>query len=147
METYILFFSGNFKTRKELELFTAGSFITIPSIFSIKFIIEKRESLIAIFSSDLEEELLMEQIRTTLENEPIKFYFLFNIKSIMDQKLPDEIKNMIYNEIPQDSVFFIEVFTKDEDDFDIDEILEKIEKNGIESLTKAEKYFLDHFKK
>jgi len=147
METYILFFSGNFKTRKDLELFTAGSFIKIPSIFSIKYIIEKRESLIAIFSSELEEEQLKEQISVTLEEEPIKFYFLFNIKSVIDQKLPKEIMTMIYNEIPRDSVFFIEVFTKDEDDFDIDEILEKIEKNGIESLTKSEKYFLDHFKK
>ena len=147
METYILFFSGNFKTRKELELFTAGSFITIPSIFSIKFIIEKRESLIAIFSSELEEELLKEEIRVALEEEPIKFYFLFNVKSIIYQKLPEEIITIIYKEIPKESVFFIEVFTKDEDDFDIDEILEKIEKNGIESLTKAEKYFLDHFKK
>lgn len=147
METYVLFFSGNFKTRKELELFTAGSFITIPGIFSIKFIIEKRESLIAIFDSELEEELLKDQIRISLENEPIKFYFLFNLKSIIDRKLPEEIMNIIYNEIPKDSIFFIEVISKDEDDFDIDEILEKIEKNGIKSLTKAEKHFLDHFKK
>jgi len=147
METYILFFSGNFKTRKELELFTAGSFIKIPSIFSIKFIIEKRESLIAIFSSELDSELLKEEIRVGLENEPIKFYFLFNIKSLVDQKIPEEILVMIHNEIPKDSVFFIEVFARDEDDFDIDEILEKIEKTGVESLTKAEKYFLDHFKK
>jgi len=147
METYILFFSGNFKTRKELELFTAGSFIKIPSIFSIKYIIEKRESLIAIFSSELEDELLKVEIIEALKDEPLKFYFLFNIKSIIDQKLPEEIITIIHNEIPRDSVFFIEVFTKEDDDFDIDEILEKIEKNGIESLTKAEKYFLDHFKK
>ena len=147
METYILFFSGNFKTRKELELFTAGSFIKIPSIFSIKYIIEKRESLIAIFSSELDDELLKVEISEALKDEPLKFYFLFNIKSIIDQKLPEEILTMIHNEIPRDSVFFIEVFAKDDDDFDIDEILEKIEKNGIESLTKAEKYFLDHFKK
>lgn len=147
METYVLFFSGNFKTRKELELFTAGSFIKIPSIFSIKYIIEKRESLIAIFSSELEDELLKVEISEALKDEPLKFYFLFNIKSIIDQKLPEEIITMIHNEIPRDSVFFIEVFTKDDDDFDIDEILEKIEKKGIESLTKAEKYFLDHFKK
>lgn len=147
METYILFFSGNFKNRKDLELFTAGSFIKIPSIFSIKFIIEKRESLIAIFSSELDEDMLKEDIRVALDDEPVKFYFLFNIKSIVDQKLPEEIITMIRKESPKDSVFFIEVFTRDEDDFDIDEILEKIEKKGIESLTKAEKYFLDHFKK
>jgi hypothetical protein len=147
METYILFFSGNFKTRKDLELFTAGSFITMPSIFSIKFIIEKSESIIVIFNSELDTEQLKDNLRVFLENETIKFYFLFNLKSIIDQKLPEEIMNMIYNETPKDSVFFIEVFNKDISDFDIDEILEKIEKNGIESLSKAEKYFLDHFKK
>lgn len=147
METYILFFNGNFKSRKDLEIFTAETFITSSSISSIKYIIEKRGSIIIIFNSQLDEEEIKEEIRTIFLDEPIKFYFLFNIKSLLDIKIPEEIKTMIYNEIPKDSVFFIEVFTRDADDFDIDEILEKIEKNGIKSLTKSEKNYLDNFKK
>jgi len=146
METYILFLNAAFKNKKEFENFTLKTFVTIPGIYSIKYLFENREFIVIMFNSEESVETLLDSIRTSLSYDVSKFYFLFNKKSVLDISLPPEIIMLIENEIPQESVFFIEVFHVDEINFDINEILEKIEKNGLESLSKEEKKFLDDFK-
>lgn len=145
METYILFLSGGFSTRKELDHFTTSVFVGMEGIFSIKYIFEKKDYLIVVFDSELDEDLLLGELQRTLFDETIKLYFLFNIRSMIGHKMPEEIKAMVDNNIPKDSVFFIEIFTRE--DYDIDDLLDKIEKHGIESLTSGEKKFLDSFEK
>lgn len=145
METYILFLNGNFDDRKELEDFTSKSFVALTNVHSIKYLIEKNKSLVIIFDSDLDEGELLKDLDKVLSDESIKLFFLFNIKTMIGLKMPPEISKMMYNTIPRDSVFFIEII--DREDYDIDELLEKIDNLGIESLTKNEKKFLDNFKK
>ena len=145
METYILFLNCNFEDRKDLEDFTSKSFVSMVNIHSIKYIIEKNKSLVVVFDTDLDEGELLKDLDKVLSDESIKLFFLFNIKSMIGIKMPNEISKMMYDSIPKDSVFFIELINRE--DYDIDEILEKIDNLGLESLTKDEKKFLDSFKK
>ena len=144
METYILFLNGNFENRKELEDFTSHSFVSMVNVHSIKYIIEKNKTFTVIFDSDLLKEDLIKDLDKVLSDESIKLFFLFNIKDMIGIKMPNEISKMIYDVIPKESVFFIELINRE--DYDIDEILDKIDNLGLESLTKDEKKFLDNFK-
>ena len=61
--------------------------------------------------------------------------------------LPAQVKDFIFKPAEEDSIMRIEYtkHTKENPSMDLDELLEKIEKMGIESLTPEEKNFLDNF--
>ena len=57
--------------------------------------------------------------------------------------LPDSLSEFIFK--PKDSTNFKFTVKTIEEKFDLDELLEKIKNQGIDSLTEDEKNFLDRF--
>ena len=146
MNTYILVFSGNALSRDELDQQLTMDLLNTEHIFSLRYVLEKWESIILVFDSDFTKKELGKTLKSLMGKLPIKFYLLFNKKNTMFYELPPGMVDIINKEIPKESVLYVEVFIKEEE-LKIDDILDKIEKFGIESLTKKEKNFLDNFKK
>lgn len=146
MNSYFLYISSIFKDRSEIESF-CGLFIEeVKSINSMKVIIDNVSTIILVFDSETENEKVSEEINKFLITLDIKMSFLFDVKSLINIKIPDEVKNIIFTKTPDDSILFMEIttFVKEHN---LDDILEKIDRLGIKSLTKSEKKFLDNFKK
>lgn len=146
MNTYILFLNGFFTQRKDIEEFSNNLIDGLKVVTSMKVVIENKESVIIIFDSELEDKLLSEKVISMLSDSEVKLSFLFNSNNMIGSKIPEEVRDLIFSETPSDSILFIEIMAI-ERDYNLDEILDKIEKQGIKSLTKDEKKFLDNFKK
>jgi hypothetical protein len=87
--------------------------------------------------SDLEDLLDIEQIN---------FYFLFERASVVSVFLPETIKDFIFKPLENENVK-LKITANRNQKYDLDDILEKIENGGIDSLTPEEKKFLDDFGK
>ena len=83
--------------------------------------------------------------------EDVKFYFLFERESIYSANLPIQLKDFMFKPNEEHSSLRLEYNKNKEGDvdenMDLDNILEKIEEQGIDSLTPDEKKFLDSFQK
>ena len=82
--------------------------------------------------------------------EDVKFYFLFERESIYSANLPIQMKDFMFKPSEEYSSLRLEYNKKDKteefnESMDLDNILEKIEQEGIDSLTPDEKKFLDSF--
>lgn len=145
MKTFILFLYGMFDDSEDLEFFCTDVFGEVPKISSVRYIIEKSENVIIIFDSDEDYQTLSNELFEVLSNENVKFYFMFDRDTLVTAHLPNEVKDFIFKPEPTDKSISIE-YTKPENNImDLDQVLEKIEKTGIESLTLEEKNFLDNF--
>ena len=78
-----------------------------------------------------------------LRNENIKFYFIFERDSIVIAHLPKDVKDFIFKPFSESTMMLLD-FHKPES-MNLDQLLDKIEKMGVESLTPEEKNFLDNF--
>lgn len=146
MTTYLLFLNGFFKTRKDIEEFSNDFVEGVSTTYSLKVFIENKESIILIFDSDDDVEILRNNINEFLSKNEIKSSFMFKKDDLQMVRLPEEVQEIIFSNSPIDSILFLEIMAI-EKEYNLDEILDKIEKNGIQSLTKDEKKFLDNFKK
>lgn len=146
MTTYLLFLNGFFKTRKDIEEFSNDFVEGVSTTHSLKVFIENKESIILIFDSDDDVEILRNNINGFLSKNEIKSSFMFKKDDLQMVRLPEEVQEIIFSSSPIDSILFLEIMAI-EKEYNLDEILDKIEKNGIQSLTKDEKKFLDNFKK
>lgn len=146
MTTYLLFLNGFFKTRKDIEEFSNDFVEGVSTTHSLKVFIENKESIILIFDSDDDVEILRNNINEFLSKNEIKSSFMFKKDDLQMVRLPEEVQEIIFSNSPIDSILFLEIMAI-EKEYNLDEILDKIEKNGIQSLTKDEKKFLDNFKK
>lgn len=146
MTTYLLFLNGFFKTRKDIEEFSNDFVEGVSTTHSLKVFIENKESIILIFDSDDDVEILRNNINEFLSKNEIKSSFMFKKDDLQMVRLPEEVQEIIFSSSPIDSILFLEIMAI-EKEYNLDEILDKIEKNGIQSLTKDEKKFLDNFKK
>lgn len=146
MTTYLLFLNGFFKNRKDIEEFSNDFVEGVSTTHSLKVFIENKESIILIFDSDEDVEILRNNINEFLSKNEIKSSFMFKKDGLQMVRLPEEVQEIIFNNSPVDSILFLEIMAI-EKEYNLDEILDKIEKNGIQSLTKDEKKFLDNFKK
>lgn len=146
MTTYLLFLNGFFDDRKGIEDFSNDFVEDVLTVTSLKVFIENKESIIIIFDSEEEIESLSNNINSFLSKNEIKSSFMFKREGLQMVRLPHEVQEIIFNESPAESILFLEIMAI-EKEYNLDEILEKIEKNGINSLTKDEKKFLDNFKK
>lgn len=142
----MLFVYGTFEDHEEVEFFCMEVMANLPSIQSLRYVIEGQQNIIVIFDSSVDEKTLREEINEAMVNHTVKFYFLFKRDHLLLSYIPNEVRDFIFK--PSNENFALRVeFIKKENDFDLNEVLEKIEKDGIESLTPDEKNFLDNFDK
>jgi len=149
MGSYILFIFGAFEDHDDLEFFCLEHFTKV-SESGIKFVIESGGNCVIIFDTEKDKETLSKDVKETLSIEHIKFYLMFEKDKVFLAELPENLNNFIF--IPaetedDDSIPFKIKITYIDTNYDLDDILDKIQVTGIESLTEGEKKFLDEFGK
>lgn len=117
-----------------------------PVIKTVRFVIENSQNVIVIFDSDVDVKRLSQELFSILTTDNIKFYFIFDRDSLVTAHLPKEVKDFIFKPSNDNTIMKLE-YQKNNDDIimDLDELLDKIEEMGIDSLTPEEKNFLDNF--
>ena len=148
MKTYILFIFTSFSDLEDLEFFCFEHFPQL-AIGSLKYVIESNGNCIIIFDSDREKEDLVKALDETLSLESIRFYMVFEKKSIFWSKLPPDLGKFIFKAQPKaPEMFKVTADMRNSpfgQEFNLDDILEKIQNEGISSLSEDEKKFLDDF--
>lgn len=91
----------------------------------------------------MEPHKLSTELLTFMVNDTIKYYFLFPIETLVTAHLPEKLKDFIFK--PQEMNIRVEYIKPNKINYDLDEVLEKIERAGLDSLTEEEKNFLDNF--
>jgi hypothetical protein len=149
MKTFILFLYTNFQDHEDVEFFCLNIIKESPLISELKYVIEDTSnSIIVIFESDSDRKDLSEELHDIMKIEDVKFYFLFERSSLYTANLPSEMKDFIFKPFGDNVSLKIETIVDGETNtLDLDRILEKIEKYGVDSLSSTEKKFLDDFKK
>jgi hypothetical protein len=152
MKTFLLFLYGTFEDLVDIEFFCMEVLGTSPAVSSIRFVIENDKNIIVIFESEIEKKQLSSELYNILINDTVKFYFLFERESIYSANLPVQMKDFIFKPADNHTSLRIEypsnLKTQEPINFenmDLDIILEKIEKFGVDSLSDDEKNFLDNF--
>jgi len=146
MKTFILFIYGAFEDHEDIEFFCTQILDESPVIKLVRFVIENSQNIIVIFDSDYEYKSLANELYPILTNDNIKFYFIFDRDSLVSAHLPSQIKDYIFKPITDKEVISL-TYDKNNGGMDLDELLDKIEQYGIESLSVEEKNFLDNFEK
>lgn len=141
LNTYIIFLYGDFDDFEDMEFFCLNVLGDSKKINEIKYIIQSLNNVIVILDSDFDKNSLHEELVLILNNPNINFYFIFDRKNVFAVYLPDKMKDIIFK--PKQVI--IETEQKEKDLLDLDEILDKIDKHGVDILSKNEKNFLDNF--
>lgn len=148
MKNYILFIFANFSDLEDLEFFCLEHFPQV-SVDGLKYVIESNGSCIIIFNSDKDRDELIESLKSTLTLEQIRFYMLFERGSILWAELPDDLSDFIFKPISENVDMFKTKGKKEpkikEKNINLDDVLEKIQNQGIDALSPEEKKFLDDF--
>lgn len=153
MKTYLLFLFANFEDHEDIEFFCLEVLGVSPKVAKVRFVIEDTsKSIIVIFESEASRKELSEELHNIISMEDVKFYFLFERESIYSANLPIQMKDFMFKPNEEHSSLRLEYNRKDKDkpldeNMDLDNILEKIEELGIDSLTPDEKKFLDDYQK
>ena len=151
MKTYLLFLFANFEDHEDIEFFCLEVLGVSPKVSKVRFVIEDTsKSIIIIFESEATRKELSEELHNIISMEDVKFYFLFERESIYSANLPIQMKDFMFKPSEEYSSLRLEYNKKDKteefnESMDLDNILEKIEQEGIDSLTPDEKKFLDSF--
>ena len=138
-----------FDDHEDVEFFCTDVLSDVPAIKKLRYVIENSMNLVVIFDSDEDYKVLSNELYSVLGiSENIKLYFIFERDSLVTAHLPQQVKDFIFKPADEDVMMKIQ-YTKVDDSpsMDLDELLEKIEKMGVESLTPEEKNFLDNFDK
>lgn len=153
MKTYLLFLFANFEDHDDIEFFCLEVLGVSPKVSKVRFVIEDTsKSIIVIFESEATRKELSEELHNIISMEDVKFYFLFERESMYSANLPIQMKDFMFKPSEEYNSLRLEYNKKDksettDESMDLDNILEKIEQEGIDSLTPDEKKFLDDFKK
>jgi len=149
LNSYILFIYGFFNEHDEIEDFCLNTIGNSSIINEIRYIIEDKQNIIVIFETSTNVNVLSTEIKKILDTEKIKFYFIFEKDTIVTAHIPVLMKNFIFKPKKQEKFLLIDFEKNIENEIklNLDDILEKIEKKGIKSLTSEEKNFLDNFEK
>lgn len=152
MKSFLLFLYGVFEDMEDIEFFCTDILGESPAISKVRYVIENSKNIIVIFESDKGRKDLSEELYSLLTNDIVKFYFLFERESIYSANLPLQMKDFIFKPNDEHTAMKIEYAQEEvqktisySTDMDIDVLLEKIEKFGVDSLTEDEKNFLDNF--
>jgi hypothetical protein len=146
MTTYILFIFGKFEDHDDIEFFCMNVLGELKSISSLKYVIDNLHNVIIIFDSESKEAILMNDIDDLLNNQHVLFYFMFKKENLISSYIPEEMAHLIFK--PSTDILKIELkmmSPKQKKEINLDDILDKIDRNGIESLNAEEKKFLDNF--
>lgn len=147
-KTYILFIFGMFDDLEDIEFFCSEVLGKSEPLKEVKFIVEKSQNIVVIFESNFGYEQIIKELYYLLCMDNIKFYFLFERENIITAHLPKEIKDFIFKPVDKEKLIKIEYHKINHNPvIDLDEVLDKIKKEGITSLTSEEKKFLDNFNK
>ena len=149
MGSYILFIFGAFEDHDDLEFFCLEHFTNV-SESGIKFVIESGGNCVIIFDTEKDKQTLIKDVKETLAIEHIKFYLMFEKDKVFFAELPESLSKFIFKpaEAEKEDQTPIKIkITYLDTNYDLDEILDKIQVSGIESLTEGEKKFLDEFGK
>lgn len=152
MKSFLLFLYGIFEDQDDIEFFCTEILGESPVVSKVRYVIENSKNIIVIFESEKGRRELSEELHSLLTNDIVKFYFLFERESIYSANLPLQMKDFIFKPSDEHTSLRVEYDSKSveskvsvSDDMDLDVILEKIEKFGVDSLTEEEKKFLDNF--
>jgi esterase/lipase superfamily enzyme len=139
---------GMFKSHEEIDEFCENRLSLLPSVKSIKYVIENTQNLIVLFESDLDVQTMSNQMYKFLTEQNIKFYFIFKRDDIVTAFLPQEVKKFLFNSDQNENKMFInykEITNSVDEEVQLDVVLDKIRKGGVKILTSKEKNFLDNF--
>ena len=147
MKTFILFIFGMFEDHEDIEYFCNEILGETPTINSVRYVIENSQNIIVIFDSETDYKTLSQDLYTLLMNDNVKFYFIFDRDSLVTAHLPQQVKDFIFKPIGTSTMIRVDYDKNSSPSMDLDELLDKIEQMGIDSLTPEEKNFLDNFAK
>ena len=148
MTTYLIFLYGMFDDYEDIEYFCTEVVGEHPVINNLRFVVENSKNLILILDTEATQEELSKELYEVLVNDNVKFYFVFRRDEVITAHLPEQVKDFLFSK-QEDQYLRIEYSKpkKEPQSLDLDDVLEKIERDGIDSLTKDEKKFLDNFDK
>ena len=147
MKTFILFIFGMFEDHEDIEYFCNEILTESPTINSVRYVIENSQNIIVIFDSDRDYKTISQDLYTLLMNDNVKFYFIFDRDSLVTAHLPQQVKDFIFKPSGTATMIRVDYDKNSSPSMDLDELLDKIDQMGIESLTPEEKNFLDNFAK
>jgi hypothetical protein len=147
MKTFILFIFGMFEDHEDIEYFCNEILSESPTINSVRYVIENSQNIIVIFDSETDYKTLSQDLYTLLMNDNVKFYFIFDRDSLVTAHLPQQVKDFIFKPSGTSTMIRVDYDKNSSPSMDLDELLDKIEQMGIDSLTPEEKNFLDNFAK
>lgn len=149
MKTFILFLFGRFDDHEDVEYFCTEVFTSSPHITSLRYVIEQSQNIIIIFDSESDSKTLSQELYILLANDNIKLYFLFERDTMVTAHLPNKVKEFIFKPMEKQTAEIANMlkldYYKTDPILDLDELLDKIDKMGVDSLTPEEKDFLDNF--
>ena len=151
MMSYLLFIYGVFEDEQDIEFFCLDILGKSPFILSVRYVIENNQNVIVLFESYDDHATLSEEINSLSKNDSVKFYFLIEKNSLVSVFLPEVISDFLFKTSSSDPLMIkveYEKYTEVQKiDLELDNVLDKIDLYGIESLTPEEKKFLDTFEK
>ena len=151
MKSYLLFIYGVFDDEQDIEFFCLEILGQSPFVSSVRFIIENNQNIIVMFDSNEDNTVLSNEIHLLSKNDSIKFYFLIEKPSLVSVYLPETINDFIFKPSTSDPLMVKVEYEKNTEvqraGLNLDDVLDKIDYYGIESLTPEEKKFLDNFEK
>ena len=151
MNSYLLFIYGVFDDEQDIEFFCLDILGKSPFILSVRYVIENNQNIIVLFESYDDHATLSEEIIDLSKNDSVKFYFLSEKNSLVSVYLPEVISDFIFKPSSSDPIMVKVEYEKYADvkkvSLELDDVLDKIELYGMESLTSDEKKFLDNFEK
>ena len=133
-----------FEDHEDIEFFCTQVLAESKVIGSVRFVIENSQNIIVVFDSEFDHKNISNELFGLLINDNIKFYFIFDRENLVTAHLPAEVKDFIFKPVSDNNIVRVE-YEKHSPILDLDQVLEKIEENGIDSLTPEEKKFLDNF--
>jgi hypothetical protein len=133
-----------FEDHEDIEFFCTQVLAESKVIGSVRFVIENSQNIIVVFDSEFDHKNISNELFGLLINDNIKFYFIFDRENLVTAHLPAEVKDFIFKPASDNNIVRVE-YEKHPPILDLDQVLEKIEENGIASLTPEEKKFLDNF--
>lgn len=145
MNSYILFIYGMFDDIEEIEYYCNEVLLTNPAINGLKFIVENTKNLIIVLDSDLPQDKLTQELHKDLLDQNVKFYFMFRRDQVVSAHLPEQVKKFIFEPVKDSFIQITYNRVQKSESLDLDDLLEKIKKDGIDSLTSEEKKFLDDY--
>jgi hypothetical protein len=145
MNTYCLFIFGTFEDHDEIEFFCSEILTELTTVNKLKYVIENSKNIIVIFESGSEHSTISKDLLNIMVSDAIKFYFLYPLDTMITAHLPEQLKDFIFKPVIEPLSIKIEYIKSETPNLDLDDVLEKINKNGLDSLTVEEKKFLDNF--